>query len=573
MRCKLHHSCVLLLLLALSASTGPLRAVTPEERAALIAFYHSTQGDGWHNRAGWLGPAGTECSWAGVSCTADGSVDALRLYFENLAGALPPELGQLTHLTVLSLSYDGLTGSIPAELGKLANLRLLDLSSNRLTGSLPPELGRLSWLQSINLGKNLIGGGIPPELGNLPALQFLDLSGNQLTGPIPAALTGVPGLVSLRLDENRLTGEIPPNLAEREALNFLDLEGNHLTGELPSGWRTTRLYEFDLAGNELTGEIPPELGNQPALYWLRLAGNHLTGEIPPGLANDHSLLLLDLEGNPLTPGPVPEWITSLPQLMELDLRGTNRTGPIPDQLDRLTSLLGLELGDNPFDPGPIPPLPLSLNGLGLQGTHRTGTLPEGLASLRRLQYLDLGRNHLTGEILSSIGQLSQLVQIRLESNQFSGAIPGAILASPALRDGDGVDIRWNALSLGDPTLITRMSAKQVDGKDWKKTETVPPANLKAVALGPGTVRLSWTPIAFRDGAGSYRIYHASSAAGPFTLVATTADKRASQIDVTGLAPASPHCFRVQTTSLPHPDNANAVVSAMSEMAVAATPAQ
>ncbi len=36
------------------------------ERDVLTNFYHSTGGDSWTNRSGWLGESGTECDWFGI---------------------------------------------------------------------------------------------------------------------------------------------------------------------------------------------------------------------------------------------------------------------------------------------------------------------------------------------------------------------------------------------------------------------------------------------------------------------------------------------------------------------------
>ena len=43
-------------------------AIPTAERDALVALYNATGGDGWHDNSGWLGNAGSECSWSGIWC-------------------------------------------------------------------------------------------------------------------------------------------------------------------------------------------------------------------------------------------------------------------------------------------------------------------------------------------------------------------------------------------------------------------------------------------------------------------------------------------------------------------------
>ncbi|MCP4570005.1 MAG: hypothetical protein GY841_20685 [FCB group bacterium] len=73
--------------------------------------------------------------------------------------ALPPEIGQLTHLKRLVLSENKLT-ELPSEIGQLTALEVLNLSNksyldhnNELT-TLPTEIGQLTNLKELNLAKN-----------------------------------------------------------------------------------------------------------------------------------------------------------------------------------------------------------------------------------------------------------------------------------------------------------------------------------------------------------------------------------------------------------------------------------
>jgi len=73
---------------------------------------------------------------------------------------LPPEIGQLTNLTWLSLIGNALT-ILPPEFIRLTNLEWLDLDQNNLT-ELPPELKQLTKLTRLYLANNLLP--VPPEI-------------------------------------------------------------------------------------------------------------------------------------------------------------------------------------------------------------------------------------------------------------------------------------------------------------------------------------------------------------------------------------------------------------------------
>jgi hypothetical protein len=94
--------------------------VPPTERQALLALYAATQGEHWEERVGWGGPPGTECSWHGVSCEFSLAeptfVTGLHLYANNLSGAIPSDLEQLTKLDELYLFDNHLQGRLPESL-------------------------------------------------------------------------------------------------------------------------------------------------------------------------------------------------------------------------------------------------------------------------------------------------------------------------------------------------------------------------------------------------------------------------------------------------------------------------
>ena len=82
------------------------------DREALIAFYNATGGATWQDNTNWLSDKPLR-EWHGVTTDDNGRVTELILIRNNLTGALPPELGDLTHLTWLNLAHNGRRAPYP----------------------------------------------------------------------------------------------------------------------------------------------------------------------------------------------------------------------------------------------------------------------------------------------------------------------------------------------------------------------------------------------------------------------------------------------------------------------------
>ena len=288
MRSVLRIPAVLVVVCALVAGlTGPrvfastrIATDASTDRDALVALYEAADGDNWENSENWLSDRPIS-EWHGVTVDDEGRVSELLLYENQLNGTIPPELGNLSNLTVLSLYSNQLRGTIPSELGNLSSLEVLALSANQLNGSIPQELSNLSDLQVLSLWGNKLRGSIPPGLGNLTNLEELYLAENQLSGAIPPELGNLTNLEWLDLSGNRLSGTIPSELGHLTNLTGLHLYDNKLSGTIPPELgKLTNLTELGLWGNRLSGLIPPELGRLTSLEWLHISGNLLSGCVP-----------------------------------------------------------------------------------------------------------------------------------------------------------------------------------------------------------------------------------------------------------------------------------------------------
>ncbi|MBN1995929.1 T9SS type A sorting domain-containing protein [candidate division KSB1 bacterium] len=351
---------------------------------ALAALYLSTNGPGWTRHTNWL--TGLVRDWYGVT-TSGCRVTALRLSDNNLAGTLPPEMGNLTELVTLDLRSNSLTGPIPPEIGNLGQLIFLFLGGNELTGSLPPELGELTNCELLDVGSNSLTGTIPTEIFDLTNMFNLTLSNNSLTGPIPPEIGRLTELTDLLMDNNNLSGTLPAEI-----------------------YTLSNLARFRIDINLFSGTISPDIENMVNLQKLYLRDNDFTGEIPTEIGTLLNLQELILDSNDFSGSILPK-IYPLTELIYLSLGRNEFTGNISADIGGLIHLRSLYLDWNNF----------------------TGTLPEELYTLTDLRYLNLNTNNFTGTIAPAIGNLIHLYELHLGENTFAGAIPTEIRSLNELR--------------------------------------------------------------------------------------------------------------------------------------------
>ena len=294
---------------AVSPVTAEDGGSVASDRAALVALYNATGGASWSTSTNWLSDRPLD-EWHGVTTNSDGRVARLVLANNQLTGAIPATLGDLTNLQTLLLHSNHLMGPIPAGLSDLSNLQTLWLHNNELTGPIPAWLGDLSNLEQLHLGINGLTGPIPAELGSLTHLKWLFAGDNQLTGPIPAWLGDLTDLVHLSFGRNQLTGPIPAELGGLTNLQTLSMPNNQLTGPIPAELRAlTNLESLRLSNNELTGCVPVGLRD--------VASNDLWGldlpdcdEVSPDTAEDSGSVASDRAS--LAPSTTPRKVQAGP---------------------------------------------------------------------------------------------------------------------------------------------------------------------------------------------------------------------------------------------------------------------
>ncbi len=523
------------------------------------------------------------------------NLEGLRIRETGMGGAIPAAWASLTRLQSLSLTANGVTGPIPPFLASFTQLRRLSLDGNSLTGAIPASLGGLTDLEILDLSFNQLTGPIPATFSDLDQLRLLSLVGNHLSGPLPS-LAGFDELVSLAIGPAGHGGPFPASYLGLEQLQVLMLPKAGFTGPMPDLSLFSDLREVNLENNAFSpGPVPSWVGTLPELRKILLAGTNRQGAIPDLTIYQNQLTHLGLGRNPYAAGPVPAWLPQMSRLTWIDLEKTNRNGPLPPFLADLPRVEFLDLSENPFTPGALPDLTkqrFRLLSLDLGSTSRTGPLPAHLGGMSFLQRLalpdnqltgpitktvlpplaveiDLRRNRLGGPLPATLGEEGQLVSLLLSGNQFAGPVPIGLVALLDLFPGAvehplygkhvGLDLRFNALTATDPTLISFAKSKHEAGVDFRASQTVPPAGGKAVALSSSSLRVTWTKIPY-GGPGKYTVLMSKSAGGPFAAAGQVGPKSATAVTVTGLQGKTKYYFQLTTTTNPNKQNPGGVTS-------------
>ncbi|GLJ14220.1 hypothetical protein SUGI_0228270 [Cryptomeria japonica] len=411
------------------------------------------------------------CNWTGITCDHNQLVVSVVLKYRNLAGTIPPHIGNLSFLTILNLSNNHFSGPIPHELGKLEKLQYIKLYENSMHGSIPIGLGDCTNLLELRLNNNFLSGNIPSELSSLHKLQKLHLSSNNLSGEIPKSLSNCSKLRYLSLSDNALEGPIPYEILTRlTRLQSLRLDSNKLNGSISEEiGKLWRLREIWFHNNSLTGSIPKALANCSSLELLYLFFNHLYGTIPEELGSLTRLRSLWLTHN--RPIYFLMNCTELETLAignnKLEVTNNNLSGDIPPELKMLTRLQILNLEVNNFV-GSIPS-DIGLKLANLQvfiagGNQFSGGIPKSLGNCSQLSLLDLSLNRLTGPVPQELGMLNALERLHLWGNSLSSGQCATMCIFDVLSNCSilkGLDLSWNnfngTLSRGIGNLSPRLS--------------------------------------------------------------------------------------------------------------------
>ena len=184
-----------------------------------------------------------------------------------------------------------------------------------------------------------------------------------------------------------------------------------------------------------------------------------------------------------TSAPLGEWygVTTDAdgRVTEIYLFDNGLTGPLPFELADLTNLEGLYLGFNDLT-GLVPPWLGGLTHLRFLDLSRAswsagglrGPIPAQLGNLANLEELGLDSNELTGPIPTSLGDLARLRELNLRGRDWDWDAPGLTGKIPAelgsLANLEELDLGWNELTGPIPTSLGNLARLRRLRGDWNK---------------------------------------------------------------------------------------------------------
>lgn len=214
--------------------------ISAAECDALATLYYGTAGGSWANKTNWL-MTNTPGNWQGVTVSGG-------------------------HVTRLSLPSNNLSGAIPAQIGNLTALQVLDLNNNRLEGAIPAELANLSALadpgngpaggDGLSLDYNRLDVPDPYPSDPPTALQTFLLPKDPDWQMTQSILTDIPaGDLQIDAPDGGLVLEIPSGAADRPiTLEYVPLPApSHQNGLREPANANFRLIPYDENGMPVTG--------------------------------------------------------------------------------------------------------------------------------------------------------------------------------------------------------------------------------------------------------------------------------------------------------------------------------
>uniref|UniRef100_A0A7N0TAK3 non-specific serine/threonine protein kinase n=1 Tax=Kalanchoe fedtschenkoi TaxID=63787 RepID=A0A7N0TAK3_KALFE len=286
----------------------------------------------------------------------------------------------------------------------------------------------------IKVTEQKLDGVLPPSIGNLTFLRELNLSSNSLHGEVPKEIGQLWRLRYINLEGNAFQGKIPVEFSNCTNLQWMIISHNNFSGQIPfqfgSLMKLTNLY---VAENNLVGELPNFLRNFSSLTALDFNTNYFQGEIQNSIQGLSNLTYLSLYSNNFS-GSVSS-LYNLSSLYILDTSSNHFTGTLARDIDlAFPKATFLKFSYNNFT-GEIPSSLSNISGLTsfqIYANDLAGRVPDNLGKLEHLSFLQLGRNHLGSResndlsFLDSLTNCTKLEYMEISDNRFGGLLPESI---------------------------------------------------------------------------------------------------------------------------------------------------
>ncbi|XP_028058970.1 probable leucine-rich repeat receptor-like protein kinase At1g35710 [Camellia sinensis] len=218
---------------------------------------------------------------------------------------------------------------------------------------------------------------------------------------------------------------------------------------------------------DISGQFPCWVANLTQLVCLNIGLNELTGPIAANLRGFSNLRYLCSAYNSNT-GTLPIWLYNLPSLKYLSLASNEFTGQIYEFQSK--SLNHINWRRNKLQ-GPIPPFSTIIN-LFLSINTFTGEIPSTICNVSFLEILDFSHNSLSGVIPQCLANFSNVLSVLdLRMNNFHRNIPSTFTEGKKLRN---IDLNDNQLEGRVPrSLATCRHLEVLDIGNNKINDTFP----------------------------------------------------------------------------------------------------
>ncbi|CAA2989994.1 receptor-like kinase TMK4 [Olea europaea subsp. europaea] len=230
---------------------------------------------------------------------------------------------------------------------------------------------------------------------------------------------------SISLPFKSLTGQIPSNLNQLSNLKTLHLQDNILSGPLPSLSNLASLEEVNLDGNNFSSVPSDFLSGLTSLRTFSINNNsNLPPWKIPNTLKDSTSLVGFNAGKANIVGEIPEIFGSFPSLQNLKLSYNNLTGSLPLSFSN-SGIQNLWLNNQVIGlSGTIDVLGTmsQLAEVWLHVNKFSGPIPD-LSACTELYDIQLRDNFLTGVIPHSFTKLPKLKNVALQNNVFQGPQP------------------------------------------------------------------------------------------------------------------------------------------------------